>query len=132
MQLILPIYWEQEFVTKNNRFHLVGLNQLFGMHYQVRNKLKQHFHSLVLAHENLTPILTSYTVEYKLYYKNVKSDPGNIIAGIEKVLLDGLQEAKLITEDNPNYHLGTTWSVVGQDKLNPRVEITLKEQPNEL
>jgi Holliday junction resolvase RusA-like endonuclease len=128
MQLTLPIYWLQEFATKPNKLHLVGLNQLFAMHYQVRNKLKRDFHNLVLA--QVPPGLAidgPYTLTYQLYYKNINSDPGNIIAGIEKVLLDGLQESGYIKQDNPKYHLGTTWIVAGQDKLNPRCEITIKE-----
>ena len=127
--ITLPIYWEQEFKTKPNKFHLVGLNQLFHMHYQVRNKLKQHFH--VLTENQVTalqPIKNPYSVHYRLYYKNIKSDPGNIIAGIEKVFLDGLQECNFIVEDNPKYHLASSWEVIGQDKTNPRVEITITER----
>ena len=126
IKLSLPIYWEQEFKTKPNKFHLVGLNQLFHMHYQVRNKLKQEFHKLVVAQITNQKITGPFTVEYNLYYKNINSDPGNIIAGIEKVLLDGLQECNAIEQDNPKYHKGTSWQVIGQDKTNPRIEILIK------
>ena len=85
MKLTLPIYWEQEFLTKKNKLHLVGLNQLFSMHYQVRNKLKKHFHQLVVNQCDNNAIEEQYTVSYKLYYKNIVSDPSNIIAGVEKV-----------------------------------------------
>lgn len=126
ISLELPIYWEQEFVTKKSKFHLIGLNQLFSMHYQVRNKLKQHFHYLVANQvNNRQEVPNKFKVHYKLYYKNIVSDPSNIIAGIEKVLLDGLQECGIIKEDNVLHHLGTTWEVVEQDKVAPRCEITI-------
>lgn len=128
MHLTLPIYWVDKKKTIKDKTYLVGLNQLFSMHYQVRNKLKQHFHSLVGDQvTDATPILGQFTVTYTLYYKNVVSDPSNIIAGVEKVLLDGLQEHGMITEDNPKYHLGTSWTVAKQDKTNPRVEVTIQE-----
>lgn len=128
MTFELPIYWTQEFARKPPKNHLVGLNQLFHMHYHIRNKLKQEFHSLVAEQVPKGQSIDSqYTVNYELYYKNVNSDPSNIIAGIEKVLLDGLQKCGYIKEDNLKYHLGTTWNVAGQDKLNPRCVITIKE-----
>ena len=127
MHLTLPIYWVDKKKTIKDKTYLVGLNQLFLMHYQVRNKLKQHFHSLVGNQvKEFTPITTKFTVHYDLYYKNINSDPSNIIAGIEKVLLDGLQEYSIVQGDSPKYHMGTTWTVAGQDKTNPRVEITIK------
>jgi hypothetical protein len=47
----------------------------------------------------------------------------------EKFILDSFQTLGITNQDNVKYHLGTTWSVGGEDKLNPRVEITLKGQP---
>lgn len=128
MHLTLPIYWVDQKKTIKDKTYLVGLNQLFSMHYQVRNKLKQHFHSLVGNQVANSPSIPGqFTVTYTLYYKNITSDPSNIIAGIEKVLLDGLQEHSIITEDNPKYHIGTSWTVAGQDRTNPRIEITIQE-----
>ncbi len=60
------------------------------------------------------------------YYKNKASDASNVISGIEKVLLDGLQEIGLVTNDNVQFHLGSSWSVGGEDKLMPRVQITIR------
>lgn len=125
MKFELPIYWEQLFKAKKSKFHLVGLNQLFGMHYQPRNNLKKHYYSLIATLSAGQVVKGPYKVQYKLYFKNVVSDPSNIIAGIEKVTLDGLQLCGGVEGDNPKFHKGTSWTVEGQDKLNPRVEIAI-------
>ena len=128
LSLTIPIYWEQEFVTKPNKLVLIGLNQLFSMHYHVRNKLKKDLQSIIESQiPDNTHLPGQYTVTYTLYYKNSVSDPSNIIAGAEKVFLDALQEHGTITNDNPKYHLGSSWTVAGQDRTNPRIEVTITE-----
>ncbi len=70
-----------------------------------------------------------YKLHIKLYYKNPNSDGSNIVAMMEKFTLDALQEHGITTNDTVNYHVGTTWEVVGQDKLNPRVDIEILPVP---
>ena len=62
-------------------------------------------------------------MHYDLYYKNANCDGANIVALIEKVVLDCLQEHNIIPNDTVKHHLGSSWSVIAQDKLDPRVEI---------
>ena len=90
--------------------------------------MKKYFQELVL--EQLPPVeqqLKQFTVNYKVYYKSPVCDGSNIVALIEKFYLDAIKVHGLISDDNVNYHLGSTWSVAGQDKDDPRVEITIKE-----
>ena len=67
-----------------------------------------------------------------IYAKNRRSDPHNLAAGAEKMILDGLKEAKILRNDG--------WSeLVGEDDTtgpaprfvvdatNPRVEVVLEE-----
>lgn len=68
-----------------------------------------------------------YRLEIDLYYKNPSCDGANIIALTEKVFLDAVQQHNTVNQDNVKYHIGTTWNVIGQDKQNPRTEITIKE-----
>lgn len=132
--LVLPIYWVQKFKNKKDKVWLCGLNSYRNWHYHTSNKFKVEFEQLVTDQlESWSPIDNQFTLELQLYYKNPNCDGSNIIALMEKVVLDALQASDIITNDNVKYHLGSTWAIAGQDKLNPRCEITIKEcndQPN--
>ena len=128
MTIVLPIYYIQEFKTKANKTHLVGMNLYRNAHHFLQNAMKKHFQELVL--EQLPSVeqqLKQFTVNYKVYYKSPVCDGSNIVALIEKFYLDAIKTHGLISDDNVNYHLGSTWSVAGQDKDNPRIEIAIKE-----
>ena len=128
MTVVLPIYYIQEFKTKANKTHLVGMNLYRNAHHFLQNAMKKHFQELVL--EQLPSVeqkLKQFTVNYKVYYKSPVCDGSNIVALIEKFYLDAIKTHGLISDDNVNYHLGSTWSVAGKDTINPRVEIAIKE-----
>lgn len=131
MTVVLPIYYTQEFKTKANKTSLAGMNLYRNAHHFLQNNMKKYFQSLVI--EQLPTVdtpLEQFTVHYNLYYKSSSCDASNIIALIEKFYLDALKEHGTIVDDNVKYHLGSSWTVVEQDKENPRVEITLhKGQP---
>ncbi len=128
MTVVLPIYYIQEFKTKANKTHLVGMNLYRNAHHFLQNAMKKHFQELVL--EQLPSVeqkLKQFTVNYKVYYKSPVCDGSNIVALIEKFYLDAIKTHGLISDDNVNYHLGSTWSVAGKDAISPRVEIAIKE-----
>ena len=128
MTIVLPIYYIQEFKTKANKTHLVGMNLYRNAHHFLQNAMKKYFQELVL--EQLPTVeqqLKQFTVNYKVYYKSPVCDGSNIVALIEKFYLDAIKTHGLISDDNVNYHVGSTWSVAGQDKENPRIEIAIKE-----
>lgn len=120
--ITLPIYWTQS----SSKTVLVSLNQFRNWHYHTSNKFKQEFHELVGNQlEGISPITGQFRLDLSLYYKNPTCDPSNICALIEKTVLDALQEYQIIVNDNVKYHLGSTYSVIGQDKTNPRCEIVI-------
>lgn len=90
--------------------------------------MKQEFHELVLNQVDAldTPI-EEFTLHTDLFYKNPSCDGRNIVPMVEKFVLDALQ-GPIITNDNVKCDKGGSWAVVEQDKLNPRVEITLTEK----
>lgn len=120
--LTLPIYWQQ---TKN-KTTLVSINAYRNWHYHTSNKFKQDFHDLVKNQLiNFIDVPKAFTLSYKLFYKNSNCDGSNVIALIEKVLLDALVDNKIISGDSVKTHLGSSWTINGQDKNNPRCEITI-------
>lgn len=128
LSLTLPIYYTQTFKTKKDKTFLVGLNWERNAHYFIKNEVKKHYHSLVSTQINqpVTPF-KQISIHTELYYKNPSCDGRNIVPMIEKYLLDALQECGVIYNDNVTHDLGGSWAVAGQDKENPRVEITIKE-----
>ena len=127
MTLQLPIYYTEHFKTKPSKTFLVGINWFRNAHHFAQNNVKQHYHQLV-ADQLLNPVsFNKFIIDYRLYYKSPVCDPSNIIALIEKFTLDALKLNNIIPDDNVNYHLGSSYSVVAKDTINPRVEITIKE-----
>jgi hypothetical protein len=129
LTITLPIYWEKTFKTKPSKVVLTGMNWYRCANYFDQNRFKQEFSDLVKSQLG-TAVSTKlpYTLNILLYYKNPSCDPSNIVPLVEKVLLDVLQKEGCIKQDNVKYHLGTTWCVAGQDKENPRCEITITPQ----
>jgi U3 small nucleolar RNA-associated protein 14 len=125
INLTLPIYWTQHFKTKNDKTVLVGMNFYRNAHYHNQNKMKQYFSDLVKAQLNDVVITDQFKVQYIIYYKNPNCDGANIAALIEKFTLDALQENNVIINDNVKFHKGSTWKISGQDKDNPRCEISV-------
>ena len=81
---------------------------------------------------NFRPVTLYYSVLYTYYYKNVVSDLPNAGALASKFFNDTLQTLKLVPNDNVKYLLAEHYIVGGQDKLNPRIEIHIKEYTDEL
>ena len=133
MTIVLPIYWTQHYKTKESKTVLVGMNWYRNAHYHSQNAMKKDFHELVSTQvrKNLPQVgnnlseVGKFKLSIKIYYKNTSCDGANIAALIEKFTLDSLQDENLIINDNVQYHLGTTWEVIEQDKNNPRCEITI-------
>lgn len=124
MQLTLPIYHTIEKKRSANKTILVALNWYRNAFYHEQNSVKQEYHELV-SNQVTDFKFTQFTIHYKLYYKNPICDPSNIVAIVEKFLLDALQSSRVIPNDSVKYHLGSSWEVVGQDKDNPHIEAVI-------
>jgi hypothetical protein len=121
----LPIYWTQHYKTKKDKTVLVGMNWYRNAHYHSQNKMKQDFHELVAKQVGDFSCDGKFKLAIEIYYKNSNCDGANIAALIEKFILDALQEDKVIINDNVQYHMGSSWKIVEQDKDNPRSLITI-------
>lgn len=121
LKITVPIYYG---VRKK---YMLGLNWLQDAHYRARNLVKQQFT------DNIGKVLpkdcylkSPIETHYKVYFKNKKSDAGNIVAVTEKFLMDALQVHNVIEEDNVQHYRKSAWVVMEQDTENPRVEVTVK------
>ena len=112
---------------KSDKTDLASLNWYRNAHYHDQNKFKQEFAEIATNQLKDFKTCNKYRLEIVLYYKNPNCDGANVVSLIEKVVLDALQTNNIVTNDNINYHLGTTWSVGGKDIVNPRCEIKLLE-----
>jgi len=125
MTIELPIYWVKTFKTKPNKTVLAGMNWYRNAHHFDQNKMKKDYHELVHKQLTDTKINGTFKLRIEIYYKNSSCDGANIAALMEKVTLDALQEENVIVNDNVQYHLGSSWEILGQDKTNPRCIITI-------
>ena len=121
LTLTLPIYFG---VRKK---YMIGMNWYGTSHYRARNKVKQEFHKMVDKVVSNKKINSPFKTHYKLYYKNKICDACNVIAVIDKFLLDALQESKVIIDDNVQHYIYSSWEVVEQDRNNPRIEVIVEE-----
>jgi hypothetical protein len=129
LTITLPIYWTKEFARKDPITVLTGMSWYRNAHYTDQNRWKQEFADKVNEQIPLNTVIEGrYTLSILLYYKNPQCDGSNIVPLIEKVLLDALQNQKVVRQDSVKFHIGSTWMIAGQDKLNPRCEITIIEE----
>lgn len=124
--LTLPVYYTHK-AKKGTETILVGINKYERMHYQPRNKLKKHYYDIIKSKLNSKPLQGKIKTHYTYYYKNILSDAPNIIAIIDKLFMDQLQNSGVIKNDNVTNYIGSSWEVGGQDKKNPRVEVRVIE-----
>ena len=69
------------------------------------------------------PAMTGkYKVTYNYYYKNSASDLSNVGPLASKWLLDVAQSIGTVQQDNVKYLVQETYTVIAQDRDNPRIE----------
>lgn len=131
IKLELPIY--QEITTgrgdkKKKKSVLVSMNGYRNWHFHVECKMKHIYTDLVktrLKHVKFN-LGGKIRVTYTLYYKNSRSDMMNVIAIIDKYLMDALQEMKIIENDNVENYVVCVSRIGGKDIAKPRVEIIVE------
>jgi hypothetical protein len=127
IRLRLPIYWE----CKGKKPVLVGMNWYRNAHYYLQNKVKKHYHELVrellkfqeiyIFDRHLT--FNRCRVSYVLWYKNPASDMMNVVACLDKFILDALQKLGNLDNDAVKNYDMMEARVGGRDRLNPRLEV---------
>ena len=107
---------------------MLGMNWYAEVGRYQRAKVKRDYHVIVgKTLPDGAKLQCPIRTHYKVYYKNPVSDACNIIAVIDKFLMDALQEYGVISDDTVKHYVQSSWEVVGQDKDNPRIEVTIEE-----
>ena len=115
---------------------LPGFNQLTEGHWSKQRKKKAEAVALVnwlVLAQKIKPVAGKALVRIICYEPDKRRDPSNVRAGTEKVILDALQNAGIIRNDNWKW-LSDTPAEVLLDRKNPRIEVTIqniKEDGNE-
>jgi hypothetical protein len=99
-----------------------------NLHYQLNNKAKLAFKSLVHPQIARLPMLKQISIEYTLYMPTKRLvDVANVCCVVDKFLCDALVLAGKLEDDNHNYLSRVTYIWGGVDKLRPRVEAVINE-----
>lgn len=69
-----------------------------------------------------------YRVAYKYCRPDARTDPSNVHAGAEKVVLDALQDMGLLAGDGHGQHRGSSYTVRKVRREAARTEIEIKEE----
>jgi len=126
IKIELPIYWKP---SQKKRPVLMSMNWYRNAHYHVKSRAKGEYHAEInyqLSKLRHLPKFDKYRVSYEIIGKNAGSDPGNIVAIIEKYLLDALQDCGVLPEDNFNHHIGSMWINCGVNKNKPVIICTVE------
>ena len=129
LKITIPIYYTMRKRNKKtkqmeDKDFLVWMNLYRNLHFQVSNKIKEHYHELIKKqiHWEKFEKIKPY---YKLYIKNKLTDWWNVIAIMEKFLLDALVENKVIKNDTYVIVIWHWWADYYLDKENPRCEVII-------
>jgi len=128
--ITLPIYYTYK-EKKKQKTILVGMNKYERLHYIPRNDMKKHYYKLIKAKlTGIGAIKTKIATHYTVYYKNKTCDAPNVVAVIDKMFMDALQEFGIIKQDNVQSYVKSSWDIGGMDRVNPRIEIKIFEVVN--
>ena len=112
--------------------YLPGYNQLTQGQWYKQHKCKQEAMALVqwlVLAQKIQPVTGKAVIAIACYEPTIRRDPSNVRAGAEKIILDALQNAGIIRNDNWAA-LSDLPATVYLDRKNPRVEVTIEEDNN--
>jgi len=93
--------------------------------YQPYAIMKEQYTDIVAWTAKKLPKFSKIDIEITWYEPNASRDPDNVMGG-QKFIFDGLVKAGVIPNDTQK-HIGDIAQRVRVDRLNPRVEIEIRE-----
>lgn len=104
------------------------MNTYRNLHHRISNDAKILYKELLREQLQDLIIKTPVEVTYKVFKKtNRKLDKLNVVSVVGKFLMDAIVNYGCLPDDNDDYIKTETILPTELDKINPRVEITIKE-----
>jgi Holliday junction resolvase RusA-like endonuclease len=112
---------------------LPGLNEIISSssrHWAVAYRQKKEAKTIVqfaAKAAKIRPVEGKVIITIACYEPNRRRDIDNVRAGACKIILDALQDIKILQGDGQKYIADIIQPAVQVDKVNPRIEVEIRE-----
>jgi Holliday junction resolvase RusA-like endonuclease len=126
--IISPLFVMLPRKTKKAKRVSLNMNTYRNLHHRTSNDAKKAYTELVREQLIDLDIQTPVEITYKVYKaSNRRLDKMNVISVVSKFLLDAITEYGCWEDDNDIYVKTETILPTELDRVNPRVEVIIKE-----
>ena len=126
--IISPLFVMIPRKTKASKRISLNMNTYRNLHHRTSNDAKKEYTRVVSEQLVNLDIKTPVEITYKVYKaSNRRLDKMNVISVVSKFLLDAITEYGCWEDDNDIYVKTETILPTELDKVNPRVEVIIKE-----
>ena len=126
--IISPLFVMLPRKTKESKRVSLNMNTYRNLHHRTSNDAKKAYTELVREQLIDLDIQTPVEITYKVYKaSNRRLDKMNVISVVSKFLLDAITEYGCWEDDNDIYVKTETILPTELDRVNPRVEVIIKE-----
>ncbi len=126
--IISPLFVMLPRKTKAAKRVSLNMNTYRNLHHRTSNDAKKAYTELVREQLIDLDIQTPVEITYKVYKaSNRRLDKMNVISVVSKFLLDAITEYGCWEDDNDIYVKTETILPTELDRVNPRVEVIIKE-----
>lgn len=127
MKITSPLYIDLPRKTKKDKRVYLNLNVYRNLHFQINNQVKKEYLEIVKNQIEGKKIETPVEITYQVFKKTNRTlDKMNVVSIVSKFLLDAITELGGWIDDNDEFVKTETILPTELDRLNPRVEITIK------
>ena len=126
--IISPLFVMLPRKTRAAKRVSLNMNTYRNLHHRTSNDAKKAYTKLVSEQLINLEIQTPVEITYKVYKgSNRRLDKMNVISVVSKFLLDAITEYGCWEDDNDIYVKTETILPTELDRVNPRVEVIIKE-----
>tara|TARA_R110002124_G_scaffold78713_1_gene210022 strand:- start:2911 stop:3306 length:396 start_codon:yes stop_codon:yes gene_type:complete len=126
--IISPLFVMLPRKTKESKRVSLNMNTYRNLHHRTSNDAKKAYTRLISEQLINLDIQTPVEITYKVYKgSNRRLDKMNVISVVSKFLLDAITEYGCWEDDNDIYVKTETILPTELDRVNPRVEVIIKE-----
>ena len=127
-KIISPLHVTIPRKTKKDRRIALNMNVYRNLHHSVNGQAKKLYLELLREQLEGLHIQTPVEITYKVFKPTKRIlDKMNVVSVVSKFLLDAITELGCWEDDNDNFVKTETILPTEIDRINPRVEVTIKE-----